>query len=106
MAICFLAFCLETALLKALRPKEEAEKQNDVREKELREALSAHSLDAILTSLDQVRLVELEVAGKRFQVITEPDKVASAVFRPLEMSSPRRVTEVDSDPDPQEAAPA
>ena len=106
VAICFLAFCLETALLKALRPKEEEEKQDDAREKELRETLSAHSLDAILTSLDQVRLVELEVAGKRFQVITEPDKVASSVFRLLGMSSPRRVTEVDSAPDAQEAAPA
>ena len=106
VAMCFLAFCLETALLKAIRPKGEEEKQDDAREKELRETLSAHSLDSILTSLKEVRLVELEVAGKRYRVVSDPDKVATAVFRFLGMPSPRRVTEVEAPPDTQEAAPA
>jgi hypothetical protein len=105
VAMCFLAFCLETALVKILRHAED-EKQRDAREKELRESLSVHSLDSILTSLKEVRLVELEVAGKRYRVVSEPDKVATAVFRLLGMPSPRRVTEVDAPPDTQEAAPA
>ena len=106
VAMCFLAFCLETALLKAIRPKGEEEKQDDAREKELRETLSSHSLDSILTSLKEVRMVELAVAGKRYRVVSDPDKVATAVFRLLGMPSPRRVTEVEAPPDTQEAAPA
>jgi len=106
VAMCFLAFCLETAFVEILRPAGEEGKPDDAREKELRESLSAHSLDSILTSLKEVRLVELEVAGKRYRVVSEADKIATAVFRLLGMPSPRRVTEVDSPPDTQEAAPA
>jgi transposase len=107
VAVCFLAFCIETAFIKALRPAGEREKPKDTREKELQqEILSAHSLDAILTSLKEVRLVELEVAGKRYRVVSEADKVATTVFRLLGMPSPRRVTEIDAPPDTQEAAPA
>jgi transposase len=106
VAMCFLAFCLETAILKILRAAKEEKKADDAREKELRETLSAQSLDSILTSLKEVRMVELAVAGKRYRVVSEPDKIATAVFRLLGMPSPRRVTEVDSPPDTQEAAPA
>ena len=105
VAMCFLAFCLETALVKILRHAED-EKQRDAHDKELRESLSTHSLDSILTSLKEVRLVELEASMKRYRVVSEPDKVATAVFRLLGMPSPRRVTEVDAPPDTQEAAPA
>ncbi|GAB4367412.1 MAG: hypothetical protein Kow00128_11830 [Deltaproteobacteria bacterium] len=77
MAICFLAFCLETAFLRAIREPAESD---DARGKESREVLSARSLDSILTSLQEVRMVELAVAGKRYRVVSEPDKVATAVF--------------------------
>jgi len=106
VAMCFLAFCLETALLKILRPAEEEKKADDAPRKELRETLSAHSLDSILTSLKEVRMVELAVAGKRYRVVSDPDKIATAVFRLLGMPSPRRVTGVEAPPDTQEAAPA
>lgn len=58
------------------------------------------------SSRPEVRMVELAVAGKRYRVVSDPDKVATAVFRLLGMPSPRRVTEVDPPPDTQEAAPA
>ena len=106
VAMCFLAFCLETALLKILRSAEEEKKEDDAPRKELRETLSAHSLDSILTSLKEVRMVELVAAGKRYRVVSDPDKIATAVFRLLGMPSPRRVTEVEAPPDTQEAAPA
>lgn len=99
VAMCFLAFCLETAFVKALR---EQTKSDDARQKELRETLSAQSLDSILSSLKQVRMVEVAIAEKRYRVISEPDKIATAVFRLLGMSSPRRVTEVDAPPQSEE----
>lgn len=102
VAMCFLAFCLETAFVKALRE----EKDPDDSRKELRKTLLAHSLDSILLSLKEVRMVELAVAGKRYRVVSEPDKVATAVFRLLGMPAPKRVAEVDSRPENQEATPA
>jgi transposase len=106
VAMCFLAFCLETVFLKILRPAEEERKADDAPRMELREILSPHSLDSILTSLKEVRMVEVAIAGKRYRVVSDPDKVATAVFRLLGMPSPRRVTEVEAPPDTQEAAPA
>jgi transposase len=106
VAMYFLAFCLETALLKILRPVEEEKKADDVPRNELRETLSAHSLDSILTSLKEVRMVELAIAGKQYRVVSDPDKVATAVFRLLGLSSPRRFTEVEAPPDTREAAQA
>ncbi|RJP18747.1 MAG: hypothetical protein C4529_12110, partial [Deltaproteobacteria bacterium] len=70
------------------------------------ETLSAQSLDSILTSLKEVRMVELAVVGKRYRVVSDPDKVATAVFRLLGMPSPRRVSEVEAPPDTQEVSPA
>src|SRR3990172_841983 len=61
VAMCFLAFCLETAFLKILRPAEEEKKSDDAPRKELREILFSQSLDSILTSLKEVRMVELAV---------------------------------------------
>lgn len=106
VAMCFLAFCLETAFLNTLRPAAEKTKADDASRKELRETLFAQSLDSILTSLKEVRMVELAVAGKRYRVVSEPDKVATAVFRLLGMPSPRRVTEVEATPATDETAPA
>jgi len=106
VAMCFLAFCLETALLKILRSEQEEKKEDGVPRKELRQTLSAQSLDSILTSLKEVRMVELAVAGKRYRVVSDPDKVATTVFRLLGMPSLRRVTEVDAPPDAKEATPA
>ncbi|MBI5116357.1 IS1634 family transposase [Candidatus Poribacteria bacterium] len=103
VAMCFLAFCLETAFVKALRGEAEPD---DAQKKELRETLSAHSLDSIFTSLKAVRMVEVAIAGKRYRVVSEPDNIATAVFRLLGMPSPRRVTEVDAPPDTQETKPA
>ena len=103
VAVCFLAFCLEAAFVKALQ---EQTKSDDIRDKELRESLSAQSLDSILLSLKQVQMVEVAIAEKQYRVAPEHDKVATAVFRLLGMSSPRNVTEVDVHPQSEEAAPA
>ena len=50
-------------------------------------------------------MVELAVAGKRYRVVSDRDKIATAVFRLLGMPSPRHVTEVEAPLDTQEAAP-
>lgn len=63
VAMCFLAFYLETALLKILRSAEEEKKQTTLPGKNKRETLSAHPLDSILTSLKKERMVELAAAG-------------------------------------------
>jgi hypothetical protein len=59
-----------------------------------------------LLSLKEVRMVEVAITEKQYRVVPEPDKVATAVFRLLGMSSPRHGTEVDAPPKSEEAAPA
>jgi hypothetical protein len=51
-------------------------------------------------------MVEVAITEKQYRVVPEPDKVATAVFRLLGMSSPRHGTEVDAPPKSEEAAPA
>lgn len=83
VAVCFLAFCLQTAFRKAIRNVEE---------------FKGHSLESVLLSLTELRMVELTAGGKTYRVRMEPDKIATAAFRAVGVPIPRRVTMLDSEP--------
>jgi len=80
VAICFLAFCLQTAFRKATR---------DVKE------IEGHSFESLLQSLKELRMVEFTAGGKSYRVRMEPDKIATAIFRAVGTPIPRRVTMLD-----------
>jgi len=75
--ICFLAFLLETALLRKL-----LEKGEEVGFKEL------------MVDLGEMRAVELEVEGRRYVVRTELEGKAYAAFKAVGLRPPKRVVEV------------
>jgi transposase len=85
VALCFLAFCLQVAFRKAVGNVEE---------------LTAHSFEFLLESLKDLRMVELTAGDKSYRVRTEPDKVATSIFRAVGAAISRRVTM----PEPQPAA--
>ena len=88
VAICFLAFCLQTAFRKATR---------DVKE------IEAHSFESLLQSLKELRMVELTAGGKSYRVRMEPDKIATAIFRAVGTPIPRRVTMLEPEPEAAQA---
>ena len=75
--ICFLAFLLETALLRKL-----LEKGEEVGFKEL------------MVDLGEMRAVELEVEGRRYVVRTELEGKAYVAFKAVGLRPPKRVVEV------------
>jgi transposase len=88
VAICFLAFCLQTAFRKATR---------DVKE------IEGHSFESLLQSLKELRMVEFTAGGKLYRVRMEPDKIATAIFRVVGTPIPRRVTMLTPEPEAAQA---
>ena len=88
VAICFLAFCLQTAFRKATR---------DVKE------IEGHSFESLLQSLKELRMVEFTAGGKSYRVRMEPDKIATAIFRAVGTPIPRRVTMLEPEPEAAQA---
>jgi len=88
VAICFLAFCLQTAFRKATR---------DVKE------IEGHSFESLLLSLKELRMVEFTAGGKSYRVRMEPDKIATAIFRVVGTPIPRRVTMLTPEPEAAQA---
>jgi transposase len=88
VAICFLAFCLQTAFRKATR---------DVKE------IEGHSFESLLQSLKEMRMVEFTAGGKSYRVRMEPDKIATAIFRVVGTPIPRRVTMLTPEPEAAQA---
>lgn len=83
VAVCFLAFCLQTAFRKATRNVED---------------LKGSSFESVLLSLKELRMVEFAAGGKSYRVRMEPDKITTAVFRAVGVPIPRRVTMLESEP--------
>jgi transposase len=88
VALCFLAFCLQVAFRKAIGDAEE---------------VKDHSFESLLESLKELRMVELTAGDKSYRVRTEPDKVATAVFRAVGVAIPRRVTMLEPQPEAAQA---
>jgi len=88
VAICFLAFCLQTTFWKATR---------DVKE------IEGHSFESLLQSLKELRMVEFTAGGKSYRVRMEPDTIATAIFRAVGTPIPRRVTMLTPEPEAAQA---
>jgi len=88
VAICFLAFCLQVAFRKAIGDAEE---------------LKNHSFESLLESLKEVRMIELTAGDKSYRVRTEPDEIATAIFRAVGAAIPRRVTMLEPQPEAAQA---
>src|SRR3990172_8125644 len=76
VAICFLAFCLQVAFRKGIEEVKE---------------LTDHSFESLLESLKELRMIELTAGDKSYRVRTEPDEIATAIFRAVGAPIPRRV---------------
>src|SRR3990172_2890313 len=88
VAICFLAFCLQVAFRKGIEEVKE---------------LTDHSFESLLESLKELRMIELTAGDKSYRVRTEPDKIATAIFRAVGAPIPRRVTMLEPQPEAAQA---